>query len=88
LANLLTIRHDPTPTVSDNRGAITGFLSQFAASFYAFVTADKMLPSIFIGIDSGDPSGSSDNNRTADVLADGGAYGQRSWRSPPIIVAA
>ncbi|MGA2440177.1 MAG: hypothetical protein ABSH08_04415, partial [Tepidisphaeraceae bacterium] len=45
--------------------------AQFAASFSAFVTADKSLPSILIGIDSGDPTGASDDNWTKDVLADG-----------------
>ena len=49
--------------------------AQFAASFSAFVTADKSLPSILIGIDSGDPSGDSDNNWTKNVLIDGLADG-------------
>jgi alpha-L-arabinofuranosidase len=49
--------------------------AQFAASFSAFVTADKSLPSILIGIDSGDPTGTSDNNWTKNVLADGLADG-------------
>jgi alpha-N-arabinofuranosidase len=49
--------------------------AQFAASFSAFVIADKSLPSILIGIDSGDPSGASDNNWTKNVLTDGLADG-------------
>ncbi|MGD0388819.1 MAG: hypothetical protein ABSC42_07685 [Tepidisphaeraceae bacterium] len=49
--------------------------AQFAASFSAFVTADKSLPSILIGIDSEDPTGASDNNWTKNVLADGLADG-------------
>jgi len=49
--------------------------AQFAASFSAFVTADKSLPSILIGIDSGDPTGSSDNNWTKEVLTYGLADG-------------
>ncbi|HEX4054236.1 MAG TPA: hypothetical protein VHX86_08225, partial [Tepidisphaeraceae bacterium] len=50
--------------------------AQFAATFASFVKADQAnLPSILIGIDSGDPSGASDNNWTKNVLTDGEALG-------------
>ena len=52
-----------------------GAYAQFAASFSAFVKADSLLPSILVGIDSGDPTGASDNNWTKNVLADGLADG-------------
>jgi hypothetical protein len=49
--------------------------AQFAATFAAFATADKNLPAIQVGIDSGDPTGASDNNWTRNVLTDGLADG-------------
>ncbi len=48
----------------------------FASQFASFVKSDQAnLPSILIGIDSGDPTGASDNNWTRNVLADGFADG-------------
>jgi alpha-L-arabinofuranosidase len=48
----------------------------FAQSLAAFVAADQAnLPSISIGIDSGDPTGESDGNWTRGVLSDGQAIG-------------
>jgi hypothetical protein len=47
----------------------------FAATFSAFVKADKSLPSILIGIDSEDPTGASDNDWTQNVLTYGLADG-------------
>lgn len=49
--------------------------AQFAASFSAFAKADPLLPAILVGINSGDPTGASDNNWTQNVLADGFADG-------------
>jgi alpha-L-arabinofuranosidase len=48
----------------------------FASQFANFVKSDQAnLPSILIGIDSGDPTGASDNNWTHNVLQDGLADG-------------
>jgi hypothetical protein len=48
----------------------------FASQFASFVKSDQAnLPSILIGIDSGDPTGASDNNWTRNVLQDGLADG-------------
>ncbi len=48
----------------------------FAEAFASFVAADKAnFPTIYVGINSGDPSGASDNNWTRNVLNDGAAIG-------------
>jgi hypothetical protein len=48
----------------------------FASQFASFVKSDQAnLPLILIGIDSGDPTGASDNNWTRNVLTDGFADG-------------
>jgi hypothetical protein len=51
--------------------------AKFAAAFASFIAADHqtIFPTIHIGIDSGDPTGGSDNNWTKTVLADGNALG-------------
>ena len=49
---------------------------KFSAAFASFVTADQVnLPSILIGIDSGDPTGTADNHWTQNVLSDGVSHG-------------
>jgi hypothetical protein len=58
--------HDP--------GTYAAFAKQFAALADEIQTTAG-LPSISIGIDSGDPTGGSDGNWTKDVLADGAALG-------------
>jgi hypothetical protein len=42
----------------------------FAAAFAAFDASDNLLPVVKIGIDSGDPTGASDNNWTKSVVTD------------------
>jgi len=42
----------------------------FAAAFAGFVAGDSKLPAVQIGIDSGDPTGDSDNNWTQSVITD------------------
>jgi hypothetical protein len=51
--------------------------AKFAGAFAAFVAADKAsnFPTLHIGIDSGDPTGASDNNWTKNVLAAGESIG-------------
>ena len=49
--------------------------AQFAAAFASFDASDPNLPKVLVGIDSGDPSGASDNNWTKNVLTDGEALG-------------
>jgi alpha-L-arabinofuranosidase len=71
------IDHHGTPANGVSTGAAhdPATYAQFCATFSAFVTADKLLPSILVGIDSGDPTGATDNNWTKDVLQDGLADG-------------
>ncbi len=50
--------------------------AKFAEAFASFIAADQAkLPTIHIGIDSGDPTGASDNNWTKNVLAAGESIG-------------
>ncbi len=59
-------QHDPATYVA--------FAKQFA-TLAAEITGTAGLPAISIGIDSGDPTGSSDNNWTKNVLTDGLSIG-------------
>jgi hypothetical protein len=59
-------QHDPATYVA--------FAKTFAA-LAGEITAAAGLPGISIGIDSGDPTGASDNSWTKNVLADGAAIG-------------
>jgi hypothetical protein len=71
------IDHHGTPAFGNSTGAPhdPATYAQFAATFASLVAADPQLPKILIGIDSGDPTGASDNNWTKNVLADGFADG-------------
>ncbi|MGA2621620.1 MAG: hypothetical protein ABSF26_28805 [Thermoguttaceae bacterium] len=60
------VQHDPATYVA--------FAKQFA-SLAAEITATAGVPSISIGIDSGDPTGASDGNWTENVLVKGKAIG-------------
>jgi hypothetical protein len=67
------IDHHGTPAFGSSTGAPhdPATYAQFAATFASLIASDSQLPHILIGIDSGDPTGASDNNWTKGVLADG-----------------